>query len=95
MAGLAVTEATLDLNDAPLDLTPLMAFKGLKKLTITGTAPAWLDLSPLKLLPLETLTCPEPMARKNAPILKALKTLKTINGRPAVEFWNADRLQKP
>jgi hypothetical protein len=63
-----------------------MAFKGLKKLTITGRTD-WLDLSHLKFLPLEELTCPEQMARKNAPILMAIKTLKTINGKPVTAFW--------
>ena len=27
------------------------------------------------------------MARKNAPVLAEIKTLKTINGLPAAEFW--------
>ena len=27
------------------------------------------------------------MARKNTPVLAEIKTLKTINGRPAAEFW--------
>jgi len=79
-SGATVTEATLHLDIHPHDLSPLMAFQDLKKLTIIGGR-AWQDLSPLTKLPLETLTCPEPMARKNAPVLKAIKTLKTINGR--------------
>ena len=86
VAGLAVTEATPVLGNNPYDLTPLMAFKGLKNLTIIGGA-AWLDLSPVSTLSLEALTCPIPMAHKNAPVLKAIKTLKTINGKPAAEFW--------
>jgi len=86
VAGLAVTEATLILSTHPHDLTPLMALKGLKKLTITGGVD-WLDLSPLNILPLEELTCSEPMARKNGPVLAEIKTLKTINGQPAAAFW--------
>ena len=85
-AGEMVTEATLILSNHPHDLTPLMTLGGLKKLTITGGAD-WLDLSPVSTLPLEELTCPEPMARKNAPVLAEIKTLKTINGQPASEFW--------
>ena len=78
-----VTEATLTLSsNQSHDLTPLMALKGLKQLTIDDGG-AWLDLSPLNVLPLEALKCPEPMARKNAPVLKEIKTLQTINGRPA------------
>ena len=63
-----------------------LAFKGLKKLTITG-GPDWLDLSPLNMLPLEALTFPEPMSRKNTPILKGLKTPKTIDSPPPAEIW--------
>ena len=48
------------------------------------------DLSPVSALPLEELTCPEPMARKNGPVLAEIKTLKTINGRPAAEFWKLE-----
>jgi len=88
VVGEMVTEAKLLLSNRPHDLTPLMALGGLKKLTITG-GPDWLDLSPLKILPLEELTCPEPMARKNAPVLAEIKTLKTINGQPAAVFWKS------
>ncbi len=88
VVGEMVTEATLLLSNRPHDLTPLMALGGLKKLTMTGGAD-WLDLSPLKILPLEELTCPEPMARKNAPVLAGIKTLKTINGQPATVFWKS------
>ena len=66
-----------------------LAFKGLKKLTVTGGSD-YMDLAPLTHLPLEELTCPEPMARKDGPVLKGIKTLKTINGRPAAEFWKQD-----
>ena len=31
--------------------------------------------------------CSADIAFKNAPVLRAMKTLKTINGKPAVEFW--------
>ena len=84
--GESVTGATLILSNHQHDLTPLMAFGGLKQLTITDGLD-WLDLSPLNTLPLEELTCPEALARKNAPVLAEIKTLKTINGLPAAEFW--------
>ena len=64
---------------------PLWAFTSLKKLKIVG-GPYWLDVSPLNSLPLEELTCHEDIARKNAPILRAMQTLKTINGKTAAEF---------
>jgi len=41
---------------------------------------------PLNSLPLEELNCHEGFARKNAPMLKRMKTLKTINGKPAAAF---------
>jgi hypothetical protein len=48
------------------------------------------DISPVRALPLEELTCREAMARKNAPILAEIETLKTINGQPAAEFWKSN-----
>ena len=81
VVGEMVTEAKLLLSNRPHDLTPLMAFEGLKKLTITA-GPECLDLSPVNALPLEELTCREAMAKKNAPVLAEIKTLKTINGQP-------------
>ncbi len=81
-----VTGATLNCKNKRLDLAALMGFPGLKQLTLID-ARDWLDLSPLKFLPLEELNCPEPLARKNEPILREIATLKTINGSPAEEFW--------
>lgn len=68
------------------DLTPLMALTDLKKLFIYESVP-WQDLSCLKFLPLEELTCSEDAAYKNNGTLRAIKTLKTINGEPAEQFW--------
>jgi Leucine-rich repeat (LRR) protein len=83
----AVTVATLDCVVGPtIDVTPLMGFPALKKLTLTNAFP-WLDLSSLKFLPLEELTCEVALARKNAPVLKEIATLHSINGQPADEFW--------
>jgi hypothetical protein len=82
----AVVAATLALDRGTHDLTPLMALQKLETLTLTG-GPQWLDLSPLKHLPLEELTVGEDLARKNVATLRAMKTLKTINGKPAHEFW--------
>jgi len=82
-----ITGATLDCWNAPnMEFTPLMGFPSLKNVTLNDAYP-WLDLSPLKFLPLEELNCPEPLARRNAPVLKEIATLKTINGQPAEAFW--------
>jgi serine/threonine protein kinase/Leucine-rich repeat (LRR) protein len=78
--GEAVLELTLTLHEATHDLTPLMAFGSLRKLTLIG-GPDWLDLSPLTHLPLTDLTCREAIAFKNSPILRKMADLKTINGQ--------------
>jgi len=69
-----------------MDITPLMAFTQLKKLEIIGGMP-WLDISCVIHLPLEELTCSPEIAFKNAGVLKKVKTLRTINGEPAEQFW--------
>ena len=74
------------LTDKAADLTPLMAFTDLKKLALHDGVP-WQDLSCLKFLPLEELTCSEDAAYKNNGPLRAIKTLRTINGVPAQQFW--------
>ena len=65
---------------APRDLAPVMALTSLKRLTISGGSVAQ-DLSCLKFLPLEELTCRDGMARTNLNVLRTISTLKTINGR--------------
>src|SRR5690606_9315582 len=68
------------------DLTPLMAFTDLKKLALHDCVP-WQDLSCLKFLPLEELTCSEDALYKNQNTLRGIKTLRTINGMPAEQVW--------
>jgi Leucine-rich repeat (LRR) protein len=83
----AVTIASLELGGWTIDITPLMALTKLKKLTLIG-GPFWLDISTVTHLPLEELICTEDIARRNAPVLQGMKTLKKINNRPAVEYLN-------
>ena len=53
------------------------------------------DLSPLKGMPLKTLGC-DFKPERDAEILRSIKTLETINGKPAAEFWKAvDAAAKP
>jgi hypothetical protein len=55
------------------------------RLTLSGGVP-WLDLSPLTLTGIEELTCSEDQALSNRLILGSIKTLRTINGKPAKEY---------
>ncbi len=80
-----IVEATFTLVGGSQDLSPLRALADLKKLTINGQAYA-LDLSPINNLPLERLTCGEVHAQRNAVMLQAMDTLKTINGQPKGEY---------
>jgi len=43
-------------------------------------------LSPLKDLPLTNIEC-DFQPERDAEILRSIKTLETINGKPAAEFW--------
>ena len=86
LEGQTLVEVEVHLASKDADLTPLMALTELKKLTLHDCVP-WQDLSCLKFLPLEALTCNEDAAYKNNRSLRAIKTLRTINGMPAEQFW--------
>jgi hypothetical protein len=79
----AVVEATLTAGAG--DLTPLMAFNKLEKLSLARWH-FFPDSSPLIHLPLKDLTCPPITALRNAAVLAESTTLKTINGEPAAEY---------
>jgi hypothetical protein len=80
--GGAVTELWLT---APtlVDIDPVRALTGLQVVRC-GSAVA--DLSPLKGLPLKEVSC-EFKPERDAAILRSIKTLEKINGKPAKEFW--------
>jgi hypothetical protein len=82
----AVVEVTLKSAHNTIHLSPLMAFTGLKKFTLVGE-PFWPDLSCLMHVPLEELKCRDEMITRNSTVLRNVATLKTINGKPAAEFW--------
>jgi hypothetical protein len=65
------------------DLSPLKG-TSLTELHFGGTAVT--DLSPIKDLPLKTLSC-DFKPERDAKILRAIKTLAWINGKPAAQFW--------
>ena len=46
------------------------------------------DLTPLRGMPLGELSC-DFQAKRDAEILRSIKTLKKINDQPAADFWKA------
>jgi serine/threonine protein kinase len=77
----------LILNYLPLTDAGLAHFKECKELTrlaINHTKVS--DLSPLRRMPLRELEC-DFRPERDAEILRSIKTLEKINGKPAAEFW--------
>ena len=73
------------------NLTPYRACPKLRKLTLNvNSGLRACDVSPLLILPLEELTVnSQPFLEYNAPVLRAMAKLKTINGKPAREVLDA------
>lgn len=65
------------------DLSPLVGAR-LKKFRYRGTRVT--DISPLRDMPLEEVYC-DFQAERDEAVLRSILTLKTINGKPAAEFW--------
>jgi Leucine-rich repeat (LRR) protein len=65
-----------------IDITPLLAFKHLKRLHIIN-GPQFLDISWIKFLPLEELKCADRILFRNVAVLKQVHSLKRVNGYPA------------
>jgi serine/threonine protein kinase len=75
---------TLALIATPVtDLTPLRGM-ALKDLSLTSSRVT--DLSPLREMPLTVLRL-DFQAERDADIVRSLKTLQSINGKPAADFW--------
>jgi Leucine-rich repeat (LRR) protein len=73
------------------DLSPL---RGLKLTTLYCRGTKVTDLSPLKGMPLKELHC-DFKPERDAAILRSIRTLETINGRPARDFWKGLEARKP
>jgi serine/threonine protein kinase/formylglycine-generating enzyme required for sulfatase activity/tetratricopeptide (TPR) repeat protein len=76
-------------TDQVTDISPMRALTGLKQMNINGSAPGkskLTDLSPLRGLPLKEIVCDFEPSR-DAVVLRSIKTLTKINGKPAGEFW--------
>jgi serine/threonine protein kinase len=65
------------------DLSPL---KDMRLTTLYCNAARVTDLSPLQGMPLKELRC-DFQHERDAEILRSIKTLEKINGKPAQEFW--------
>ena len=82
-------------SDNVSDISPVRALAGLKSLSCEGSkagAPL-VDLSPLRDMPLKEIHC-DFNPDQDFPIFRCMKTLETINGKPAAEFWKAVDEQK-
>jgi serine/threonine protein kinase/Leucine-rich repeat (LRR) protein len=65
------------------DLSPL---KGMPLTSLACAGTKVIDLSPLKNMPLQLLYC-DFKPYRDTDILRSIKTLAQINGKPATEFW--------
>ncbi len=83
LTGMKLTSLRLGNCVNVTDLSPLKGMP-LKSLNLSGAGPR--DLSALKDLPLQDLWCDFQFER-DAAILRSIKTLETINGKPAADFW--------
>jgi hypothetical protein len=82
----------LSCNSTPVsDLSPLA---GTKLLHLSCDNTKVTDLSPLKDMPLTKLLC-DFKPERDAALLRSLKTLQTINGKPAAEFWKEQDAKQP
>jgi serine/threonine protein kinase/Leucine-rich repeat (LRR) protein len=70
-------------DTAVFDLSPLTGMK-LEDLRCGGSRVT--DLSPLRGMPLKVIQC-DFQPERNAEVLRSLKTLETINDKPAADFW--------
>jgi hypothetical protein len=68
------------------ELSPL---KGMKLAWLHCNGTKVTDLSPLTGMPLEEIHFDTFKAERDGTILRAIPTLKTINGKPAAEFWRS------
>ncbi len=72
------------------DVSPLKGMP-LKELCCDGTEVV--DLSPLEDLPLRVLRCDVKTAKRNAEVIRSMRTSQVINRLAAAEFWK--KLENP
>ena len=74
----------LDIRGTPVRI--LSALAGLPLTYLRCDQTKVTDLSPILNMPLKELRC-DFKPERDAAILKTIKTLETINGKPVAEFW--------
>jgi serine/threonine protein kinase len=74
------------LNISYTKVTDLSPLKGMLLTSLNCRGIDGLDLTPLAGMPLKTLFC-NFQPDRHAALLRSIKTLETINGKPAAEFW--------
>ena len=82
LEGVPLTKLLVQ-NTPVSDLSPLRSMP-LRELNLNGSAVT--DLTPIEGLPLERIDC-DFRASRDAKVLRGIVTLKTINGKPAAQFW--------
>ncbi len=82
LKGMKLTR--LDCSRMPVkDLSPL---QGMPLTFLMCNETQVTDLSPLKGMPLKQIIC-DFKAERDAEVLRSIKTLETINGKPVADFW--------
>jgi serine/threonine-protein kinase len=82
LKGMPLT--TLYCSDTPV--RDLSSLKGMPLTTLGCEHTKVTDLSPLKGMPLKDLRC-DFVPKRDAEILRSIKTLERINGKPVKQFW--------
>ena len=88
-----LTQLDLSYSKVTTDLLPLKGLP-LKTLTLNGGVPVT-DLTPLATLPLVEFHFDGLNPQRDAPILKSINTLKTINRATAVGSWKNAGIPSP
>ena len=82
LKGMSLTDVSFQCTPVS-DLSPLL---GMPLTTVECYSTQVSDLSPLKNMPLKVLNC-DFKPERDTEILRSIKSLETINQKPAAEFW--------
>jgi hypothetical protein len=97
LSDLAPLESLTHLQQLYISLTDVADLAQLQRLRLTFLhcdATAIQDLSPIKQMPLQELRCDPELANSNRDMLQSIKSLQTINDKPAAEFWKELRAKE-